>query len=107
MTERSDEARELGTREADAEDLPTGEELPAIEELGGESEHSITEAGRASPEAPATDGAGPPRREPLNPEADELGRRFLEDATQAPAQPEKATVQSISARPLADVMTSD
>ncbi|MEC7518399.1 MAG: hypothetical protein VYE22_00970 [Myxococcota bacterium] len=49
------------------------------------------------------DGDGPPKRQPLNPSVDDLGRRYLEDATEAPAQPmKKRTIQSITAYPLAD-----
>lgn len=91
MTDRPHEARE--------------ENLPDTEELGGGSEHSLKEADREEPTEPEADAHRPPRREPLNPDPDELGRRYLEDATQAPAHPKKKTVQSIQARPLTDMMT--
>ncbi len=60
---------------------------PAIEELGGESEYSMHEAQhdeRGSTHRKRRDGY---RREPLTygPEPDEMARRYLEDATQAPA----------------------
>ena len=72
MTQRDEEARE--------------ENLPPAEDLGGESEHSLKEAEREDVTEPFVRKGGPPRREPLNPDADELGRRFLEDATEAPGQ---------------------
>ena len=50
------------------------------------------------------DGDGPPKRQPLNPGIDDLGRRYLEDATEAPTKPmKKRTLQSITAYPLADL----
>lgn len=92
MTDRHDEVRE--------------ENLPNAEDLGGGSEDALKQAQREDPTEPEERPDGPPRREPLNPDPDELGRRYLEDATEAPAHPKKkASIQSIEARPLSDLFT--
>lgn len=87
---------------------PREENLPNAEGLGGESEYSVREAEREEPkrERPRKE---PPRREPLNPDADELGRRYLEDATQAPAKPKRKArgPDTEEAVPLADVISEE
>lgn len=59
---------------------------PAVEELGGESEHSLEEAHHIERGSTRRHATGGYDRNPLtpSPDPDELGRRYLENATQAP-----------------------
>lgn len=74
---------------------------PDPQEQGGTSEHS-TESAHIDPserpeEARGVDREGPPRRDEIAEAPDELGRRFLEGATQ---QPEGDTRPESTDRPL-------
>lgn len=74
----------------------TNDERPDARELGGTSEETMDDARETPPEREAHADAerekdaevpgGPPRRDDLPPEPGELGRRFLEDATQQPQE---------------------
>lgn len=78
---RADEADEPEPR-----DVLTGQEAEerlSQEELGGESEYSVAVAGQHERERTGRFRREP--EEPLSQDPDELGRRFLEDASQAPA----------------------
>lgn len=69
---------------------------PDARELGGTSEETMDEAHETPPgreahadaerEKDAEVQGGPPRRDDLPPEPGDLGRRFLEDATQQPQE---------------------
>lgn len=81
------QAEERQDEDEDAESERIAEaQRPEVGELGGESEYSLEEAGRIERGATRRHARGPFTREPLNPspDPDELGRRFLENATEAP-----------------------
>lgn len=88
---KEETARELTAEEREElESIVRAEQQrPAIEELGGESEASLEEAHHDERGSTHYVRHGVFTREPLTvePEPDELGRRFLEEATQAPVDP--------------------
>jgi hypothetical protein len=75
--------------ETEPRDPVTGrepEERLDPEELGGESEYSVAQAGRHERGSTGRYLHRPDDREPLSQDPDELGRRYLEGAVEAPAQ---------------------
>jgi hypothetical protein len=85
--------RNNGAAEPEERDQPLITPVP--EELGGTSEHSAQVAGvnpsQRVKEARDPSRASPSRREDTTQEADDLGRHFLEDATQQVSPGERAT----------------
>lgn len=79
---RAPRPREAPPRDEDADE----DERPIeAEELGGESEHSLTVAGQRERGTTRRVPEGQSGPEPLSADPEELGRRYLEGATQAPA----------------------
>jgi hypothetical protein len=79
-----DERIEQDVQDAD-DDERAEQQSPAAEELLGESEYSLEEAHRIERGSTRRHARGQADRELASePEPDELGRRFLEDATEAP-----------------------
>lgn len=64
---------------------------PAVEELGGESEYSLEEAHRIERGSTRRHARGAADHDPLtrSPDPDELGRRYLEEATQTRVEREQ------------------
>jgi hypothetical protein len=62
------------------------EERPAIHELIGESEHSVEEAHIDERAASRRMARGPATRGADEPDVEDLGRRSLEEATEAPVE---------------------
>lgn len=77
------EARGRMRRQPEREAQPSEDELSA-DDLVGESEHSVRVSGGGG-RRPEPEG-GPPREKTLSARPEELGRRILEDLTEAPAE---------------------
>lgn len=90
QAERPIEAEQRERSEGEDEDTESERiaetQRPEAGELGGESEYSLDEAHHVERGTTRRHARGPFTREPLNPspDPDELGRRFLENATEAP-----------------------
>lgn len=83
---KSDSPVETGTGESTEHERGGSEKEPYFDEVTGASQASFKAAKGARPGTPPDPG-GPPRYDDLTLEPEELGVRFLEEATQKP-QPE-------------------
>lgn len=85
--------------QAEHEDREEEEERfrPAVEELGGQSEYSLEEAHRIERGSTRrhTRGAADHDRLIPSPDPDELGRRYLEGATQTQVEREQETEEPV------------
>lgn len=76
------EARGRMRKQPKRDAQPSEDELSA-DELVGESEHTVRVSGGGG-RGPKSEG-GPPRRKTLSADPEDLGRRHLEEVTEAPA----------------------